>query len=536
MRVAAYARYSSDSQREASLEDQLRNCRAFCARQGWPAPTAYTDAAVSGARIDRPAYQRLQADIAGFDVLLVDDISRLSRDSVECAKAVKRLTFAGVRLVGVSDGVDTARKSHKADVGLRGLMSELYLDDLAEKTHRGLTGRVLAGASAGGLPYGYRVVGVGQRAIDAAQAAVVRRIFADYVAGASPRTIADALNRERVPPPRGNRWAMTAIYGDVKRGLGILVNPIYIGRQVWNRSHWVKHPETGRRVRQERPESEWLIHEAPELAIVDLDTWNATQRRIRRFRAPVTPMRAGAGPGRPPRHLLSGILRCGHCGGPMVVVDRYRYGCAAHKDAGPTVCPSRVRVPRVAAESALLAGIQRDLLSEAAFRRFQRAVAAELKRAAPDADGVRRRLAAAERVLENIVAALRAGIITPTTRAELVAAERDIAAARAELDALRTFQPAQFLPRAREAWRDIVARLADHARNIPAAREALRELLGDRIVVKEKAGELFAEIAGFDSEITVVAGARFRLYLTEPVRIPLSSIRPREGRSPERPE
>ena len=64
MRVAAYARYSSDQQREASLDDQLRNCRGYCARMGWPEPAAYTDAAMSGARNDRPGYLRLLADAA----------------------------------------------------------------------------------------------------------------------------------------------------------------------------------------------------------------------------------------------------------------------------------------------------------------------------------------------------------------------------------------------------------------------------------------------------------------------------------------
>jgi len=226
MRAAAYARYSSDQQRDASLEDQLRNCRAYCARMGWPDPVAYTDAAMSGARNDRPGYLRLLADSGRFDVIVVDDLSRLSRDSIEVAQAIRRLTFAGVRVVGCSDGTDTGRKGHKAEVGLRGIMSELYLTDLADKTHRGLAGRALAGASAGGLPYGYAVTTTGQRAIREDQAHVVRRIFADYLAGDSARSIAVALNQDGVPSPRGSTWAVSAIYGDVKRGIGILENPI----------------------------------------------------------------------------------------------------------------------------------------------------------------------------------------------------------------------------------------------------------------------------------------------------------------------
>ena len=505
MRVAAYARYSSDAQREASLDDQLRNCRAFAQRQGWPAPVVFTDAAISGARSDRPGYTALLAQSAHLDVILVDDLSRLSRDSIESARAVKRLTFAGVRLIGVSDGVDTGRKSHKADVGLRGLMSELYLDDLAEKTHRGQTGRALKGASAGGLPFGYRVTEVGARAIDPAQAEVVRRIFDEYAAGATPRAIAAGLNRDGVPSARGSTWAMTAIHGDLRRGIGILANPIYVGRQVWNRSRWVKHPETGRRVRQERPESEWITSEHPELAIVTLGAWQAVQARLRG--ASVT-ARGTPGGGRPPRHLLSGIARCGVCGGPMVVVDAYNYACSIAKDRG--VCSSKIRLKRQSAERLLLAGIRDQLLSDTAFERFQRAAAATLKRAAPDMEAAKRRIADAERVRENLMTAIKAGILTESTKSELLAAEGAIKSARAALDGLNTLRPAQFLPRARETWLRIVDTLSDHSRNIPAARAALRDLLGERIVIKEKAGDLFAEIAGStDAQLNVVAGAGF---------------------------
>lgn len=508
MKTAAYARYSSDQQRDASLDDQLRNCRTFCTRQGWPDPVEFTDAAISGARLDRPGYQRLLAEAHRFDVILVDDLSRLSRDSLEAARAVRQLKFAGVRVVSVSDGIDSARKDFKAGVGLRGLMSELYLDDLAEKTHRGLTGRALQGASAGGLPYGYSVVSAGQRAIHEPQAAIVRRIYADYLAGASPREICARLNEERVPSPRNGQWAQSVVYGDVRRGIGILANPIYIGRQIWNRSHWTKHPETGRKVRKERPESEWITTEHPELAIITLEMWEAAQKRIRGKRAPWVVVSHGGGPGRPPKHLLSGILRCEICGGPLVVVDRYRYGCATNKDRGATVCASRLRYPKALAEQALLAGIREQLLTEQRFNQFQRETAALLKQAAPDLEIVRRKLTDAEKVRDNVMAAIRAGIITASTKAELVTAEAAIVATQRELEEAKAYQPAQLLPRVRERWRSIVDRLADVARNVQQAREAIRELLGDRIVIRNENGALIAE-APSSCEISVVAGVGF---------------------------
>jgi hypothetical protein len=453
-------------------------------------------------------------------VLRVDDLSRLSRDSVEVQQQVRRLRFHGVRVIAISDSIDTDDKSHKLGVGIRGLMGEIYLADLADKTHRGLTGRALAGASAGGLPYGYRVAEVGQRVIDAAQAVVVRRIYADYLAGSSARAIAAALNAECVPSARDSTWCASAIHGDTRRGIGILANPIYAGRQVWNRSRWIKHPDSGRRVRQERPESEWILAEHPELAIVDAATWDAVQRRLRgsSHASPVV-MR---GPGRPPRHLLSGILRCGDCGGPMVVVDRYRYGCAIAKERG--TCLSRLRVARTCVEDALLAGIKRELLSEESFQRFQRAAAAELKRATPSMDTVKSRLVDAERVHANMMAALRAGIITPGTRAALIEAEREVEAARAAVNTLRLNQPSQILPRARETWRRIVSQLAD-VRDLPEARDALRELLGSGIVLKASNGAVVAEIS--ESQICMVAGAGSVRYLTGPLRIP---IEPRPGR------
>ena len=230
-------------------------------------------------------------------------------------------------------------------------------------------------------------------------------------------------------------------------------------------------------------------------------------------------MTPGAGPGRPPRHLLSGILRCAECGGPLVIVDRYRYGCSAHKDRGDSVCSSRLRVPRQAAETALLAGIQSALLVEARFIQYQRTMTAAIKASAPDPACAERKLAHAEQVHGNIMAALRAGIITASTKSELVSAERNVDAAKAELIALRNHQPAQMVPRMRERWRGIVAGLTDR-RDVPAVRQALIALVGSSVIVRNENGALFAEIAP-SSQINMVAGARSVLYLTEPFRIPL---------------
>lgn len=113
--TAAYTRYSSDAQRQASSADQLRNIRTRCASEGWPEPIVYADEAISGARMDRPAYKQLltAVDAGEISILLVDEFSRLGRDLGESWQAVKRCKFRGVRVIGVVDGTDTERLSKR---------------------------------------------------------------------------------------------------------------------------------------------------------------------------------------------------------------------------------------------------------------------------------------------------------------------------------------------------------------------------------------------------------------------------------------
>lgn len=152
---AVYARYSSDNQREASVEDQVRVCSARAAREGWAIAQVYADFAISGAIAGRPQFQQMIADArAGkFSVVLAESLDRLSRDQEHIAGFHKQMSFAGVRIVTVAEG-----DINELYVGLKGTMSALFLKDLAQKTHRGVEGVVRSGRSGGGLSYGYRVV------------------------------------------------------------------------------------------------------------------------------------------------------------------------------------------------------------------------------------------------------------------------------------------------------------------------------------------------------------------------------------------
>ena len=122
-RVALYARYSSDLQRDASIEDQLRLCREYAERMGWTVVESYPDRAVSGASLLRPGIQKLMADAQRrrFDVVLAEALDRISRDQEDVAGFYKRLAFAEVKIVTLAEG-----EISELHVGLKGTMHLPY--------------------------------------------------------------------------------------------------------------------------------------------------------------------------------------------------------------------------------------------------------------------------------------------------------------------------------------------------------------------------------------------------------------------------
>ena len=283
--VALYARYSSDNQRDASIEDQLRLCRNYAGRQNWTIVESYADRAVSGASLMRVGIQALMSDAqrGRFDVVLAEALDRISRDQEDVAGVFKRLRFAGVTIMALSEG-DIC----ELHVGLKGTMIALFLKDLAAKTHRGIRGRVEKGKYSGGNCYGYRVAKRldaggepirGEREIVPEEAEIIRRIFRDFAAGLSPRRIVSALNKSGIPGPDGGLWVESSLRGNRRLGTGILNNELYVGRMVWNRQRRMKNPHTGGRVLRLNPQSEWIRVDVPELRIIDDDLWQAVKER-----------------------------------------------------------------------------------------------------------------------------------------------------------------------------------------------------------------------------------------------------------------
>jgi site-specific DNA recombinase len=418
MKVALYARYSDDKQRDASIEDQLRVCRLHAEKQGWTIVDSYTDRAISGASLLRPGIQELIQDATRgrFVIVLAEAMDRLSRDQEDIAGLFKRMAFAGVRIVTLSEGDVT-----HLHVGLKGTMNALFLKDLADKTRRGLRSRVEHGKSGGDLCFGYDVVKqfaadgepiCGDRTINEAEAAIVRRIFNDYIAGKSSRTIAWELNREGVPGPQGSEWGPTTIHGNPKRGVGILNNELYVGRLVWNRLRYLKDPDTGKRVSRLNPEAEWVIQDVPELRIVDQEIWAAAKLRQKALAlGPAEPGTNALTDRRRPKTLFAGLVKCGCCGGSYTMISKDLLGCATARAKG--TCGNRLNIQRDAFEASVLNGLHSHLMEPELFKEFCEEFTREVNRLRMDRGAsltaMREEAPRIDRDLEKLLTAIKAG-------------------------------------------------------------------------------------------------------------------------------
>ena len=505
-RVALYARYSSDHQRDASIEDQLRQCRERAAREGWTIEETYSDRAISGASLVRSGIQSLLADAqAGrFDMVLSEALDRLSRDQEDVAGIFKRLSFAGVTIFTLSEG-----EINELHVGLKGTMNALFLKDLAMKTHRGIRGRVEAGKIGGGNAYGYRVVHQldargepirGERAIFEERAEIVRRIFREYVAGKGPQRIAADLNRDNIPSPTGKRWSDTTIRGNRIISSGILNCELYIGVIRWNRQRKLKNPDTGRSAYRLNRESEWIRSEAPELRIVPQELWDAAKARqdeltalykkqIDGSRAAVGRMKAkngGLNATHRPRTLLSGLLFCGCCGGSYARRGQDRYACTNHVLGNG--CDNARTVDRKVLETRVLTGLRERMMTPEIAAEAMRAYTQETNRLnrqrRSSAESTRRELAETAKAIAEIVRVIEQGGWHRALSDRLTELESKQDGLTARLSKLPQDVP-DIHPNISEAYRLRIERLTEalsHPDDALEAADAIREVI-DRVVI-----------------------------------------------------
>jgi site-specific DNA recombinase len=544
VKVAIYARYSSDNQRDASIADQLRICRLHAEKQGWQIVEEYSDHAVSGASLLRPGIQALITDATRgrFRFVLAEAMDRLSRDQEDIAGLFKRMAYSDVKIVTLSEGEVT-----HLHVGLKGTMNALFLKDLADKTRRGQRGRVEQGKSGGGNAYGYDVIKKldvngepirGDRMVNELQAEVVRRIFRGYSVGKSGQRIAIELNKDGIAAPSGGDWGFSTINGNVKRGNGILNNEMYIGKLVWNRQRFIKDPDSGKRQARPNPESEWIVQDVPELRIVDDELWQAAKARQKAIKHNRDDNNTGENhlrERRRPKYLFSGLTKCACCGGGYTMISADLVGCATARNKG--TCNNRRNIRRDQLEARVLNALRHRLMEPALFKEFCDEFTREMNRLSMDGrasiDTAQTEIKRIDRELDTLLDLILKGGAADRINEKMVKLE--VRKKHLQSFLMEAEEPPPLLhPNMAHHYRVQVAELhealqEDSETKRMAAADIIRSLVKEIVLTPEE-GELKIDVRGDlagilevslktktptaragESQVVVVAGARFEL-------------------------
>lgn len=385
MRVAIYARYSSENQSEKSIDDQIRVCKNYITEHNMTIDDRhiYIDEAISGSIINRPGLQALEraAENKEFDAIAIDDLSRISRSNHQMLSLVLKFNYHQIKIISVSDGIITDDDNAKLGIHIRGLMNELYLDDLRKKTMRGLEGQKIRGFSAGENVYGYRTHPVGElrlnkkgqakyegmvHKINPEETDIVKRIYKEFIGGKSISKITAGLNKDKTPTKRGypGGWNTSTVSR-------ILKNEKYTGLWIWRKSKNVRDPMTGKIKKVSRVEKEQLTSFKENLIILDKETWEKAQKRWIEL-AGTWPVRKKTNNNNvkqksyihtSPSHLLAGFMRCSSCGGAIVLMSGKGSGYYGCYNAKRKTCNNNLLIPRKRVEQIIISDLKKKILT-----------------------------------------------------------------------------------------------------------------------------------------------------------------------------
>jgi site-specific DNA recombinase len=409
--AVAYARYSSDRQNARSIDDQFIVCRKIAKQNGYRITEYYSDAAVSGGgTLARDGFQAMMRAAAvkdrTFEAVIIESLSRMSRDLADSARDFKRLEFRRIALIDLEGKTNTMR------VGMNGIMNQEFVKHLGNMLRRAWDGRVSEGLIPGKPAYGHRLIPGKpfEREIDPAQAVIVRRIFSEFANGEPCRDIASRLNQEGIPSPSGGEWNHQVFTAGSGSGKGMIGNRIYVGELVWNSHRSVKNPETEKRTKQKGNPEDLLTTNVPHLRIIDQALWERAQQlrqaRSRKSGVPRVYKKTVA------NYMIADKIICAECGGPMRIVgskegEDKRVGCSNARHKG--VCTNTKSYNLVEIERTVLHGCKHNFdaetlmaLTEGAYEGY----AARQKVASAEREQVERALHRATERIDRIATAI----------------------------------------------------------------------------------------------------------------------------------
>ncbi len=393
-RAVIYARYSSSGQREESIEGQLRECHEFARRNGLIVIGEYVDKALTGRTDKRPDFQRMLRDSerGHFDAVILWKMDRFARNRYDSAMYKHKLKKNGVRLFYAMESIPDGPEGIILESVMEGY-AEYYSENLSQNIRRGLYDSALELKTLGQRVIGYKTGPDGRFEIDPSQAAIVRRIFEEYAAGERAKDIYTRLNEEGYRTSRGGLFNKNSL----RR---ILENEKYIGVY----------------------EYEDIRVEDGIPAIVDRQLFEKVQKAIKRNRTSPGAKRE--------QFLLTTKLFCGHCGAAMVGDGGtgrsgkvYSYYTCNNRKYGRSC--KKERVSKDSIEDFVIKSLVELIHSDDFIKEVADRVVAFQERESDNSAlaALENRQKENEKAIANMLAAIEAGIITPSTKSRLVELE-----------------------------------------------------------------------------------------------------------------
>ena len=376
MKCVLYPRVSTEMQVDGfSLDGQRSSLKRFADREEMTVVDIYEDAGKSGKSIEgRPAFKKMLSDIENglqIDYILVYKLSRFGRNAADILNSLEFIQSYGINLICIEEGIDSSQASGKLLISVLSAVAEIERENIIEQTMNGRKEKARQGGWNGGFaPYGYYLKDK-NLFIQEEEAEVIRIIydkFANTEMGYGG--VAQYLNRQGIKKIQRQNGKLSEWSGHLVRQ--ILDNPVYCGKIAFGRRAKEKVKGTKNQYRQAWQE-EYIVADGKHEAIISEELWNKVrEKRIE------TGIKQPSKVGKDRSHLLTGLLRCPVCGGPMYTnkhawtnkdgtyKEVYYYVCSRNRMVRGKSCTYKAMLKKTEIEPLVIASIK-ELVSNKTF-------------------------------------------------------------------------------------------------------------------------------------------------------------------------
>jgi len=504
-RAVVYARFSSDNQRDESIDAQLRAINEYADKNNIKIVKVFADRAKSATSDKRPEFQNMikfcEADTTGISMVIVHKLDRFSRDKYDSAMYKQKLKVKGIRVVSVLENLDNSPESLILESVIEG-MAQYYSANLAREVAKGQRENGLRAMHNGGdAPLGYDVTNDKRYAINKEEAQAVKIIFDMYVNGYSYSNIIDKLNDLGYKTKRGNKFGKNSLHG-------ILSNEKYTGVYVFNKTQR-KGINGKRNGHKQKSEDEIIKVEGGMPQIIGKDIFIQAQEMMqKRKKAPGSHKAITL-------YLLTGIIKCGECGHAMQGNKRkdkygndyisYRCGCRKQKRD----CKNK-EIKREYLEEFVLTELEEHVLNDNAIPALSKELNERLKTKSNDnhemLNNLRNKLDKVNKEIENILTAIMSGIMNSMLKDKLDELEQVKLNLDLKINELSIeSNSVESVDITEDQIRNMFGRFKEFVltRNLPECKKFISDYVKEVVVYRDHVEVIFNVVFSFvDNEIT----------------------------------